>query len=57
MRRCWTLVSWACVSRHRCDGEGRGGVSLYQLRVELGQSWLAGIIEDEDCVDHGSQSD
>lgn len=56
MRRCWTLVSWACVSRPRCDGEG-GGVSLYQLRVELGQSWLAGIIEDEDCVDHGSQSD
>lgn len=26
---------------------------LYQLGVEFGQAWLAGIIEDQDCVDHG----
>jgi len=24
----------------------------YQLRVELGQPWLTGVIEDQDSIDH-----
>ena len=52
MRRCWTLVSWAVVSTGALEHNVRSRV-MYQLCVELGQSRLAGIVEDEDGVDHG----
>ena len=52
MRRCCTLVSWVVVSTER-DNRSR---AIYQLCVELGQSRLTGIVEDEDCVDHGVDS-
>ena len=52
MRRCWTLVSWAVVSTGALERVDRSRVT-YQLCVELGQSRLAGIVEDEDGVDHG----
>lgn len=29
---------------------------MYELGVELGESWLACVVEDEDGVDHGIKS-
>ena len=52
MRRCWTLVSWVVVSTRAVERVVRSRV-MYQLCVELSQSRLTGIVEDEDCVDHG----
>lgn len=36
-----------------CGYQSWGQVA-YQLGVELGEAWLAGIVKDEDGVDHGA---
>lgn len=30
----------------------RSNYEAYQLRIKLGETWLAGIVEDQHCVDH-----
>jgi len=50
IRRCWTAVSCGdgsegCIDRYVC-------FSWYQLCVELGQTRLAIVIENQDGVDH-----
>lgn len=48
-----------CFLKQRLEGPGRGGGrgrgkrgKSYQLRVEFSEAWLAGVVEDENGVDH-----
>jgi hypothetical protein len=53
MSRCWTEVSCPgqlCGSGVR--GCRNGGKRSHELRVELGQAGLAGVVENQDGVNH-----
>lgn len=56
IKRCWTDVSClACeptVSWHSAVQALGVGAKMYQLGVEFREARLAGVVEDEDGVDH-----
>lgn len=59
MRRCCTVVScgaerWVLAIR-LARNMWALWVGTYELGVEFRETWLAGIVEDENGVDHGGQ--
>lgn len=62
--RCCTLVSCRLTAKCSASALQEGATEVknssrwdhYQLRVELGQPRLAGIIEDEHSIDHGGST-